>query len=177
MKNKLIWLLGIALCSFALIVCSVFLLRNKIPQNKENNETHNKSTLYINGKLIESDFVEICVNKSVDMDYRYYAVLPLIEVLESFGMDVVWLNDDNAIISSSDAQLTLSLSEKTLIDNRIGDNWLRPVPGIVNYYCKVENKNIIVDDNTLHVILTELGIKVEIDINRVQNKIDIAYRE
>jgi len=177
MKNKLIWLLVTALCSFALIVCFVFLLRNKIPQNKENDETHNKSTLYINGKLIGSDFVEIRVNESVDMDYRYYAVLPLIDVLESLDLNIVWLNDDDAIISSSDVQLTLSLSEKTLIDNRIGDNWLMPAPGIINYYCKVENKNIIVDDNTLHVILTELGIKAEIDINRVQNKIDIAYRE
>ena len=62
----------------------------------------------------------------------------------------------------------LSLEEKTLIRQSDGFNLFTPPPGSEKYVCEVDysDREILLDDDTLHAVLQLLGIKAHFKVDR-----------
>lgn len=106
--------------------------------------------------------------------YHGYAMLPMLFVCEKYGATVDWLDDENAEISYNNTILTLSLSEESLIEHTFGNELLTPVPGSSSFHCLVTENDVILDDDTLRVILNYLfNIQTEIYIDYQRCKVSI----
>lgn len=94
--------------------------------------------------------------------------LPLVCVLKEIGIDICWVDDDNAEFQWNDADFLLSLKNKNLIRKSDGSNLIMPPPGGGAFICEVDysEKEIILDDDTLHAVLQLLGIKAYFNADR-----------
>ena len=155
MKSKLITIITASLL-FAL-ACS-FLFVKREPK---------ECTIIINGRSIHSKNALVCNDN---------AILPMFEVMTTYGVSVEWLNEHDALISYKDVVFELSLSRMELIDNRRGNDWFLPLPGSKYFSCDYIDGEILLDDNTLHNILFQLGIKTEITINYRKGEVSINSR-
>lgn len=95
--------------------------------------------------------------------YPYYTTLPLVGVLQKLGAQVEWIKDDCAVITYKDSSFTLSISESSLVKDTEGEELLIPAPGTTNFHCAPLEKDILIDSETLTVIL-EYHFDTQIDI-------------
>ena len=118
-----------------------------------------KGALNINGVLIASDKIEI---------YSNHAKIPLIEALACYGFSIQWVSEETAVLTHENKTLSLSLSEKALIDLDSGDNLLIMAPGSQFFYCDVSGRDIVVDTVTFQNALRFLGFNVAMSVNYEQ---------
>lgn len=83
------------------------------------------------------------------------------------------MDEENASISHNNVTLSLSLNRMELIDKKSGNDCFLPLPDCTNYYCEYLDGDIILDDETIHNILFQLGIRTEIDINYYKGEVSI----
>ena len=112
------------------------------------------------GKLI----VNGIESKAHFVVYQTYAELPLVGVLEAFGYTVNWISDTEAIISDSSSSYNLNLTDKTLIKEQTTKNIL-PFYGNKNYKCEAIEGDIILDDVSMHDVVTKIGKSIIMAIN------------
>ena len=153
MKNKLIKWLSVAF-SF-IIIMTIF---------TSCSEKEGKPLLAVN----KQDITNLKDNKV--KVYPEYARLPLIDILTALGFKIEWENDKIANISRDGKSYVLNLKELTFTGNEDEDefNMLEPPPGNSNIYSKVYKREIILDDGTIDSIFTEMGLDIDINIDREQ---------
>ena len=111
------------------------------------------------------------LNSGCELRDQYHGVLPLLEVLEGLGVTVI-RTDDCAEIINGDTRLSLSNSQ--LIDTETGMDWLTPAPGTTYYICTPTETDVLVDENTLSVVLHALEIRAEINIHYQKGEISVT---
>lgn len=146
MKNKRIIFLLAGVLGLIIIGCCVLFTE---PKSKE-------ATIKIGDKVISGEHVRV---------YRNDAIMPMFQVLEAYDVSVEWLDENNAGISYDNVTLSLSLIRMELIDKQSGHDYFLPLPDGTNYYCEYLDGEIILDDETMHYILFQLGIRTEILID------------
>ena len=108
------------------------------------------------------------------MIHRHHAELPLTEVMKSLGMNVYWIDRATAEITYKDKRYTLSLSEVSLTEDGQNANFLLPPPGGKRCYTVLE-RELILDSNTIKSALYQMGIKINIDINRKEQIVTLRW--
>ena len=108
--------------------------------------------------------------------YRRTAYVPALEVLTAIGADITWLDDEQAVISYKDNKYQLNLSEALLVEENDNFNLIEVPPDAKNYYCKAIDREIILDIETLRVMLELMGEKVMIDISYKDSLVLIQVR-
>ena len=145
-KNKRIIFLFTGVLCLIIIGCCVLFAE---PKSKE-------ATIKIDDIVISGEHVRV---------YRNDAIMPMFQVLEAYDVSVEWIDEENVSISYNDVTLSLSLNRMELIDKRNGNDCFLPVPDGTNHYCEYLDGEIILDDETMHNILFQLGIRTEILID------------
>lgn len=156
MNKKIMWLV---LCSFVVLLIggSILFLFKDSPKC---------GLLKINGDEITKENVLIFPN---------YAELPLTEIMKSLGMKVDWVDKSTAEITYKEKIYILNISKVSLIEVGQGSNLLLPPPGGKRYYRVIE-KELIIDSNTIKSTMCQMGIKINIDINRKEEIVYIIDR-
>lgn len=108
------------------------------------------------------------------MIHRNYAELPLTEVMKNLGMNIYWIDRTTAEITYKDKLYTLNLSEVSLTEVGQNSNILLPPPGGNRCYTVLE-KELILDSNTIKSTLYQMGIKINIDINRKEQIVTLRW--
>ena len=125
-------------------------------------------TLLISGKPPEQ------VNVTVDGDH---CVLPLLKTAGQLGVQILWTDADHAQLIYGSEIMTLSLSRKELLSAENGWNLLDPLPGCTYYSCSVEDSEVLVDGDTLCYALRELGLTMDLTVDRKSSTVSLEYRE
>lgn len=125
-------------------------------------------TLLISGEPAEQ------TNVMLDGDH---CILPLVKTSEHLGVRILWTDADHAQLIYGSEIMTLSLSEKELLSSKNGWNFLDPVPGCTYYTCSVEDGDAVVDGDTLCYILRELGLTVELTVDKKGSRVSLEYRK
>ena len=104
-----------------------------------------------------------------------YAELPLTEVMKSLNIKVDWVDESTADIIYKDKKYTFNLIEVSLIEVGEKTNLLLCPPGGNRFYTILE-KELILDSNTIKGAMYQMGIKIDIDINRKEQIVYISER-
>ena len=121
---------------------------------------HSKNaTLNINGVLLTSDKIKLSSK---------CAEIPLVETLVCCGFSAQWESDGFALLTYGDKTVSLSLSEKTLIDLDTGDNLLIMAPGSKFFCCNTVDNDIVIDTVTFENALRFLGLNATLSVNDEQ---------
>ncbi len=160
MKNRLIYYLGISILLLTIGIGGVFLFKwiNKQSLPKE-------GILMINGAISHSH-VKI---------YSDYAGLPFIEVLNSLGVKVEWLDNNVADIKFAEKQYILDLAEVSLMEEGKGFNLVSTPPGGHRFYM-VLDRELILSSSTMSSALYLMGLTVQIDIDHENLIVTITDR-
>jgi len=102
------------------------------------------------------------------------AVIPLLKVLESFGVRIEWINDNEAEISHNDVNMHLSLSDMSLMQGDM--DWFMVPPGAEYYYCERVDCDAMIDETLFLTILYQLNIRANVEIDYEDAKIVVSYR-
>ncbi len=149
--NKKVWL---AICATLLLIVGGFLLLRQ--------DSPKAGKLKVDGVAITEEAVTL---------YPDYAMLPLIAVMESLDMDVVWLDSQRAEVICTDKNYILDLSAVTLAPMDEKTNLLLPPPGGERVYT-VLDQELLLDDNTVKSMLYLMGLAVNI---RIDYEDGVAY--
>ena len=155
MKKNILVSLSIGILCLFIVGFAILFFKESYPK---------KASLVINGETIRNGNVEI---------YHEYATLPMLLIIEKCGASVNYLDDKNVEISYNNTVLTLSLPEKSLIEHEFGNELLTPVPGSSSFHCLVIDNDVILDNDTLCVILNYLFNK-QVEIIIAENS-DAVY--
>ena len=110
-------------------------------------------------------YVLIIDNSVVNTDSVYFQKncfrLPLVCILKEIGIDICWSDNNNAEFQWNNDRYLLSLRDKKLIRENEEFNLITPPPGNSLFICEVDysEREIIIDDGTLHGVLQLLGIR------------------
>lgn len=108
--------------------------------------------------------------------YKDRAVVPLLKVLESFGIQITWENESDAILSYNNVRMTLSLNNKSLMDDG-GWEWLAPLPGEKHHYCVIDGQEVFVNTTTVSSMLNAFGIRISVLSDYESANISIVHRQ
>jgi len=169
MMKRMIIILGSA---FLLIVmlCVFLLVREK---REEDMFVSSGGILNVCGKNI--------TDKNVTIHYKpnsSYAELPLTEVLKNMEFDVKWLDDNTSHITLKDEMYILKLNPVSLTQAESDYEILlyaAPVGG--RSFCKVVDRELILDDVTIMYVMSYMGIDVFVDINHNESIVYVDLRE
>ena len=123
--------------------------------------------------MLKIDGVDI--TKENVMIYSDYAELPLTEVMKSLDMKVDWVDESTAAVIYKEKKYTLNLSNVSLVEAGQNFNLLLPPPGGNRLYTVID-KELILDSNTIKSTMYQLGIKINIDINRKEQIVYILTK-
>lgn len=163
MKKKLILILSGCLLLVAGIAGAIVLLGKPAPENC----TPESGTLYVNGREITSENVTI---------YSNYADLPLTEVMKALEISVEWIDKSTAEITCNSKEYILNLVEVTLTDYGRDNNFLIPAPGDRTFHCTVLEKELVLDDNTVHSIMYAMENNISISIDHEKSIVYVTER-
>ena len=179
MKSKILLVIFAVLLFAVIAICVCLLFRendsvyrgeetvsNGVDLDKKDPE-FKKAEVIANGVHLSTQ--EALVSKE-------HAVLPLFEVVQSFGTVIEWTNDKKAEITHNDANMHLSLSDMSLMIDQVGMNFLSSPAGSEYYCCEYVNGEIMIDECTMSVILYRLNIRANIEIDYEDAKIVVSYR-
>ena len=155
-KKKIIWLI---VCIFLMLLIGgrIMFLFNDSPKC---------GVLKMNGVDITQENVRIHSN---------YVELPLIEIMKSLGMRVEWVDKSTAEITYEEKKYILNLSKVSLIEVGENFNLLLPAPGGKRFYTVLE-KELVLDSNTIKSAMYQMGVKINVDINRKERIVYIFER-
>ena len=95
------------------------------------------------------------------------------EVLKGLGYDINWVNDNTANVTRDNAKYILTIDgEASLIIENNDFNAITPPPGTTTYYCKVIEKDVLLDSLTVECVLLFMNDSVRI---KVDNENEIVY--
>lgn len=141
----------IAISSIAVLLVIV-LVTFCIVQHKKS-ESRNKmnelGAVYFNGAYIDS-----IPSYFVDR----FACLPLLHVLHKLGADIE-RNADNVFITFQEKCYILNIPKKTLIEEGSNVNLIHPAYGASAWYCENIEEDIVMNIETLKVLLLDMGYK------------------
>lgn len=151
-----------------LFACLLLVLTGCSSPNFEN-DTGKNGIMIINGKTVKSDYIML-----YKADDREYSHIPLTEVLLGLSVNFGWLGDDQGDILYDGKRYILDLKEKSLV--REGDNFniLVPAPGETRFYCNITEREVVLNDDAVRVILNFIGKKVEISIDYENSVVHIS---
>lgn len=147
MKTKVI-----VLVAFFLLLIIIGIILFNYYQNVPIN-----GTLNVNGKDITDKNVVI---------HKYYAELPLTKVLEAIGLNIEWVDDNNAKVTYNDKVFDLNISEMSLTEVGAEDNFLWPAAGGTVRVCKSIEKDIILDTFAIKSFCYCAGINIKFRFDR-----------
>lgn len=127
-----------------------------------------------NGTLIISNG-ETISNSNVKF-YENHVEVPVVDVLKSFGYDVVWNSDVTATISKNNRELKLSLKGTPSLQDGYYGELLIPAPGCGYFYCYSVDEDVLVDEVTMKCILSFLDIKIYTDVDTELREIHFDIR-
>lgn len=130
------------------------------------NDSPKCGVLKMNGVDITQENVRIHSN---------YVELPLIEIMKSLGMRVEWVDKSTAEITYEEKKYILNLSKVSLIEVGENFNLLLPAPGGKRFYTVLE-KELVLDSNTIKSAMYQMGVKINVDINRKERIVYIFER-
>ena len=104
--------------------------------------------LKYNGRIISDENVTV---------YQKTAQVPFVEVLKASGANVVWLNDDQAVVYRNGKEYKLNLSEPSFVEKNGNFDMIETAPGSKHYYCKTTDKEILLDIDTVRIALELMG--------------------
>lgn len=179
MKSKILLVIFAVLLFAVIAICVCLLFR-------ENDSVYREEETVSNGvdldkKDPEFKKAEVIANgvhllTQEALISKEHAVLPLFEVLQSFGTVIEWTNDKEAEITHNDVNMHLSLSDMSLMIDHVGVNFLSSPFGSEYYCCEYVNGEIMIDECTISEILCRLNIKSTIDLHYEDAKIVVSYR-
>lgn len=102
--------------------------------------------------------------------------ISLIDFLNKLDFIIRWQNDCEIFILRGNKAYILNLEKKSLIEHDKNFNMLDPPPGCTYYYCTVVNKTLIIDEDTLRVVMKFLEKNLIIDIDNQNCIVSISSR-
>lgn len=133
--------------------------------------SNKQGILYIKGQKVENNDVTV---------YKDYAILPLKKILLEFDYKIQWISDTVANIADDNGTYILDIQEKTLIEEEpviYNFNFLTPPPGSIHYHCQVVDKEILIDQGTVLVIMQLMNKKISINSDFDNAIVYISDRE
>lgn len=121
-------------------------------------------TLFINEKVITDKYVII---------HQKYAEIPLIEVLQNSGFDIVWVDNTTAEAIYQGEKYIIDLKEKSFLREGKNDNLITPTPGGNTFSCKIVESNIILDSNTVKSIMFRIGRNLSVIVDYSKSEVYI----
>ena len=159
-KIILLFVLILLLLAIVFIACLVLDSIRSYPPKAASSVISNNVQLQTEGSLV----------------YKDRAVVPLLKVLESFGIQITWENESDAILSYNNVRMTLSLNNKSLMDDG-GWEWLVPLPGEKHHYCVIDGQEVFVNTTTVSSILYTFGIRISVLSDYESANISIVHRQ
>lgn len=163
MKKRILIPTVLALLIAAAGIIGVHAVRNRI-------ETVD-AELFVNG---EETGIHVQISSS---DTRIYSMLPLIAVMQELGSDVEWMDSNQATVDFRGVTFLLNLEEHTFFKEGTDSNLLIPAPGSTTFSCTVQESEIMLDDNTLHSVLTLMRIPAYIHNRPEERQVYIIITE
>ncbi len=169
MKNKILFFIVSCLLNLAVGLFGTFLYF----QSEENNMelSHKQGILFIKGCQVENTNVIV---------YKDYAILPFLKILSAFDYKIQWISDTEVNITNSHGAYILNIKEKTLLEENpilYNFNLLIPPPGSIHYYCEVKDKEILIDQSTVVVIMKLMNKNIKISSDFDNAIVSVTERE
>ncbi len=163
-KTLYVIMLVVIVLTIPFVVCSCGYDASPSADNSDLGENDTDTNLIIDGKKISSKNISILEGD---------AHLPLTEVLKGLGYDINWVNDNTANVTRDNAKYILTIDgEASLIIENNDFNLITPPPGTTTYYCKVIEKDVLLDSLTVECVLLFMNDSVRI---KVDNENEIVY--
>ena len=169
-KNKKQIFYTVLICTFAvafLVSCN----GSKAEETK--NESYYTGELYVNGNIVsDSDVTFITVN-----DEFFCVRVSFVSVLEAFGFLVQWTDEQTATVSKDSKSYTLSLTDKTLIENNpeYPYNLILTAPGCDHGFVQATEKDLVMNHENIGSTLQMMGITVRNVVNSDYTSIHFEY--
>ena len=147
MNNKGLIVISL-IAVFLVIVLIIFCIVS--PQKSEpNNKSSTLGTVCYNGAYIDS-----IPSYFVDQ----FACLPLLQVLQKLGADIERNADYNFITFKEECYI-LNIEKRTLIKKDSNINLIHPAYGASVWYCENIEEDIVINIETLKVLLLDMGCR------------------
>lgn len=159
MKQKVITVCSSVSLFFIIVTICLFNFGRRSEQEKA-------ATLYIDNQIIPHVAVSM-----VDG----YARFPMIEVLSELGdVTVSPESDKRSIVTYNGVELLLDLSvEPPVFEAPATGNMITPAPGSKQFFWKITENDVIVDDITLACIVRRIDGNIYFDYDRENSKVNI----
>lgn len=166
MKEKRIYYIVGCVLAVAIIIGGILIMKGV-----QKKGTSKEGSLTINGVALNNP-VKILAG---DKNHADGAELPLIEVLECLGAEVIWHNNFIADIIVKEKHYVFNMEEISLVEDGKTFNLLEAPPGGTSCY-KVMDKELLLSDNIMASAFYLMDIRVIVHVDYKAATVTISNR-
>lgn len=155
MKNLIFYIMFFFILFFLIVIISF-----KIKNDRADNYTI-KDPIEYHNIVIKEEYIE-----EIDI-WEFYAELPFTKILGDMGINFEWISNEKIVIFYNNQKYTLNLSNDiNLVNHKTNTTIMLPSPGNYTFVCRIEDNEVIFDDNSVLNILNELRANIDVIINK-----------